>query len=245
MMALNAVVNYLLLHGAASVSGVSTKNGRIFVGAFAGGLYGGICVVYGETVAAANVVRLLILGVIGIISFGLDRQSMRAVLLFFIHNITLDGIMELTRRTDSVSMIIASGTIAMLCRFLRIESVSEKRFAKIVINYRGKAVALNAFHDTGNSLIDPITGERMLVISSQAACELTGLTKQELASPINTLCQRRIRGLRIVPFSSVGKENGLMLAMRFSDASVDGKPVKIVAAFASEGMNEYDALMGG
>ena len=244
-MGLYAAVNYLLLRGAAIVSGVRTKNSRITFGVLIGGVYGGLCVVYGESAAAANTVRFLVLALTGIISFGLHRQSIRAALLLIILNLTLDGITELTHKTDSISLIIASGIIAVICRFLRFDSISEKRFTQIVINHRGKAVALNAFHDTGNSLMDPITGERMVVIGPRAACALTGLTKEELASPITTLCQGRIRGLRIVPFSSVGNENGLMLAMRFSDVRVDGKPANIVAAFAAEGMNEYDALMGG
>ena len=245
MVSLNTAVNYLLLRGASEISGFGRSKMRTVVAACLGGLYSGICLIGGHSLSGMMIVRCVILIIVSVIAFGISVQSLRSGIVFMILNFSLEGVLQLINQVNEITMTFCACVISLLCRFAISGSPMRKRLISVIINYRGKAVKIKALHDTGNSLVDPISGEKMLVINHAVASELTGLTKEELASPINTLREGRVGGMWLVPFSSVGNANGLMLAIRFSDAILDGKPVSIVAALAAEGLEDYDALIGG
>ena len=105
-----------------------------------------------------------------------------------------------------------------------------------------------ALCDTGNQLRDPVTGEHVLVVGAQVAGELLGLTARQLANPADTLMTAKIQGLRLIPYTTVGRSRGLLLAVRMKDIRVDGRRTDALVAFAPEGLGEnggYQALTGG
>jgi len=100
--------------------------------------------------------------------------------------------------------------------------------------------------DTGNCLRDPVTGASVLVVGAQAARLLTGLTQQQLRSPLTTL--GTIPGLRLIPYRTVGTGAGLLLAMRFQNVRIGSWQGSTLVAFAPEGLemgHPYQALTGG
>ena len=107
---------------------------------------------------------------------------------------------------------------------------------------------LLALRDTGNTLRDPITGKQVMVINLEAASKLTGLTRQQLQAPLETIAKRPIAGLRLIPFHTIGQGSGMMLAMAFEDVIVNGRKERSVVAFAPENFGEkgvWQALVGG
>ena len=170
---------------------------------------------------------------------------MKSGIIFLILILSLEGALQIINRSDEITITFCACVILLLWRFVICGLPMRKNMISVIIKYHGKVIKIKAFRDTGNSLIDPISGEKMLVISHRIASELTGLSKEDLAAPINTISEGRVRGLWLVPFSSVGNAEGLMLAIRFSDVLLEGKHVSIVAALAAEGLNDYDALIGG
>ena len=123
-----------------------------------------------------------------------------------------------------------------------------REFVPVTLTYQGKTASFTALRDTGNSLRDPITGEPVLVVAGEIGEALTGLTRKQLSSPLETMAARPLPGLRLIPYHAVGSSGGMLLAMRFPGAVVGKKEQTVLAAFAAEGLNYtgmYQALTGG
>ena len=102
--------------------------------------------------------------------------------------------------------------------------------------------------DSGNTLRDPITGEQVLVVSGSVGQRLTGLTEHQLRHPLETLAQRPIPGLRLIPYKAVGQTGGFLLGLRMEQVKVGQVVTDAVVAFTAEdfGRGEvYQALTGG
>lgn len=70
-------------------------------------------------------------------------------------------------------------------------------FYQVFITQRGKSVMVKALYDTGNGLIDPYIGEPVHVIASDVFEKLGGKKENKV---------------RLIPFSSVGCQNGMLEA---------------------------------
>ena len=98
--------------------------------------------------------------------------------------------------------------------------------------------------DTGNTLTDPITGQQVIVVSSDIARQLLDLTEKDLKDAAAAV--QRIPGGRLIPFSSVGTPGGLLPAKKFQNVTVGSRQGSCILAFAPHKLGEgYDALTGG
>jgi stage II sporulation protein GA (sporulation sigma-E factor processing peptidase) len=121
-----------------------------------------------------------------------------------------------------------------------------KHFVPVELSYGGEKVTLTALQDTGNSLRDPLTGQPVLVIGANAAQKLTGLTPEQIRDPAKALTA--LPGLRLVPYRAVGRQNGMLLALKMDNVKIGAFRGSRVVAFAPEGLGEngeYQALTGG
>ncbi len=100
---------------------------------------------------------------------------------------------------------------------------NQKNYCTTVIKVNGKEIAMQMLIDTGNGLKDPFTGGDVIIASFSAMQEVFSLeTKKiflqqtlkqsELAEYI--LQKEKEISFRFIPFSSVGKEHGLLLTFR-------------------------------
>ena len=98
----------------------------------------------------------------------------------------------------------------------------------------------------GNTLRDPITGEPVLVVAGSVGQRLTGLTEDQLRTPLETLARRPIPGLRLIPYRAVGQSGGMLLGVRMDKVSVGSRQGSAIVAFAPEGLGGeglYQALV--
>lgn len=93
----------------------------------------------------------------------------------------------------------------------------------IEITYEEKVVKLNALMDTGNLLKDPISGYSVIVAEANKLIEIIPKTVIENINKIingdeenilNCIENKYKSRFRIIPFSSLGKENGMLLGFR-------------------------------
>ena len=148
---------------------------------------------------------------------------------------------------DMSALVLAAAGLWALCRF-GVGTVGEQTYVPVTIRHDGRELKVLALRDTGNTLRDPITGEPVLVAGAVVATELLGLTEHQLAHPVETLARGAVPGLRLIPYHSVGRSGGMMLAMRMKDASVGKTRGDVIVAFAQEeiGRGEmYRMLTGG
>lgn len=245
---LNAVVDFLLLMGTNALAGFPSDWKRNLGAAALGGLYGGVCLLPGFSFLGNILWRVVFLGVMGFIAFGWNRGSLKRTGLFLLLSMAMGGIAMGMGKGGIASLICSGGAIWLLCKVSFGDMVGGKSYVPVTIRYGSREVRVLALRDTGNSLTDPVTGERVLVLGTTAAMNLTGLTRQQLLSPLETMAKGVLPGLRLIPYRAVGRGSGMLLAMRFRDVTLGDRKQEAIVAFDPGGLGEeqmYQALTGG
>ena len=119
-------------------------------------------------------------------------------------------------------------------------------YVPVELSYDGKTVNIMALRDTGHHLRDPISGKEVLVVDSNVAEILTGLSQEQLNNPVDNLA--KAVGLRLIPFRSVGCSAGFLLALSADRTLIGGSRRNCVVAMAPQVLDEsgkFQALMGG
>ena len=247
-MLLNFLVDFLLLLGTNRLSGFPTQRWRCAGSALLGSVYSGACLLPGFRFLGNFLWRCVSLGLMGLMAFGCNASALKRGGIFLLLTMAMGGIALSVGRGDLVSLVLCAG----LCLLLSILSfggqVGGREYIPLKIDYNGRSESLIALKDTGNALKDPITGEQVLVVSAEVAGRLTGLTKQQLQHPMETLLVRPIPGMRLIPYRSVGNPGGFLLAKRFDEVVIGNRRQSAVVAFAADGLGTgeiYQALTGG
>ncbi len=243
---LNFCVNCLLLAGTGRMAGQGVVPGRLLCAGLLGAAYAAGCLTPGFQFLGALHWRLISLTLMSLIAFGPEKSGWKAGGIFALLTMALGGMAMVVGQGRGWAMPLCAVGVRLLGQF-SLSGRQERRLLPVEISGRGKTVRLTALQDTGNELRDPVTGERVLVIGGGSAQQLTGLTVQQLRQPLETLTHAPIPGLRLIPFHSVGAENGLLLAMRFPRVKIGEKECPGIVAFAPQqlGGEEYQALAGG
>lgn len=127
----------------------------------------------------------------------------------------------------------------------------------VKVSVFGRSMPLTALCDTGNTLRDPVSGRPVLVASAEKLQALWPpelgplLTPSAVRSPTQTLEQlarvsQNAARFRLLPYSAVGVESGLLLTVRTDWASVNGKKRErlLIALSPTAVGNGCDALWG-
>lgn len=245
---LNTLVDFLLLMGTNTLAGFSGSWKRCLGGAVLGGIYAGVCLLPSFRFLGSLLWRCVFLGLMASVAFGWGRGSIKRIGVFLLLSMALGGIASGLHRIRLPELILSSAALWLLCRVSFGNGVGQQSMVPVVIRHGKGKVEVLALRDTGNTLRDPVTGEPALVLSADAAAVLTGLTRQQLESPLETLAEGKIPGLRLLPYRAVGRGSGMLLAMTFADVTIGKKRGKALVAFDPGGLGTetmYQALTGG
>ena len=239
---LNLLVNLLLLLAAGRLCGHSVKPARSVSAAFLGGVYAASCLLPGFYFLGNMLWRMVSLSVMSMIAYGLSADSLRRGTAFAVLSFAVGGAV-----TDAgmVTVLCAAVVLSILCFFISCGGVSGVQYVPVELSYKEKRLNLTALRDTGNLLRDPITGREVLVIGADAAEALTGLTKEQLKKPVESM--EALPGLRLIPYRSVGS-SGFLLALRLQDVKIGAWSGSSLVALAPEKLSAegvYQALTGG
>ncbi len=137
------------------------------------------------------------------------------------------------------------GAYFLIVAFQKLIKRSTKRsFARIKLYRLGKAVELTALIDTGNMLTDPLTGRKVIIAEAKTLSPLFSFDIENMLSDEENLPL----GFRLIPYSSIGKKNGLLAAFVPDLVEIDAKKADnvITAVFDGvlSGRGDYNALIG-
>lgn len=241
---LNFIVDFLLLLGTNRLAGFPPDARRCALAAALGGIYGGACLLPGFSFLGSLLWRTVCLALMAGLAFGLSKGALKRGGVFLLLSLALGGLAGSLGRGDILTLCLAAGGVWGLCRAAFGETVGGQEYVPLRLAYGGKALSLTALRDTGNTLRDPVTGEPVFLICGQAAETLTGLSQEALRHPLETLAQRPIPGLRLIPYRAVGSGSGMLLGLKFRDVKLGNKTLDAVIAFAPEGLgNTCQALV--
>ena len=248
VMLLNFLVDFLLLLGTNRLSGFPAAPGRCALAAGLGSIYAAGCLLPGFRFLGNFLWRCVSLCLMALIAFGLRTDAVKRGGVFLLLSLALGGMALCFTRQNFAALTLGAAGVWLLCRISFGDGAVGREYVPVKLSYQGRTASFTALRDTGNTLHDPITGEPVLVVSGKIGEQLTGLTTEQLASPLETLTAHRLPGLRLIPYRAVGNQNGLLLAMRFSQATIGNRQESILVGFAPEGLGQsgmYQALTGG
>ena len=246
VMLLNFLVDFLLLLGTNRLAGYPPGTGRAALAAAFGGVYSGVCLLP-EVRFLGNILwRMVSLGFISVIAFGFNQSAVRRCVLFIILSLALGGIAQGMDRNGFVSLLAGAGFVCLLCVVGFQGRAGAHTYVPVELRYGGKRLRITALRDSGNTLRDPVTGQQVLVVGAEVARQLTGLTRQQLERPVESMGV--IPGLRLIPYRTVGNPGGMLLALRIPETRIGTWKGSAIVAFAPDGIGagkEYQALTGG
>lgn len=237
------VVSVLLIIGSGRLCNHPVDVFRGLIGALLGAVYSGLCLLPQLRSLGSPVVRVVCLLGVGVVVFGLRKQAARAVIVFAVLNLSVEGCALAIGKNGDRGLLPAALMIFGLCL---LSGRGQAHNEMLRLAYKDRSCVLKALWDTGNTLLDPVTGEQVLVVGPRAARELLGLKQEQLRDPIATMESCPVKGLRLIPYRSVGVNNGLLLGIRLERIE-GGRRRPVVVGFAAEGLEAkgVEALIGG
>ena len=245
LMLLNFAVDLLLLLAADRLCGYSGGWKRRILAAVLGGIYGGVCILPGMEWIGGFWGRLISLGLISGVAFGLRQDAIRRGVMFVFFSMALGGI-ALTFGVGGFWMILMGAAVVVLMCLFGLRGKVGSKYIPVTIRGERGSVDFLALHDTGNTLVDPISGQQVLVASAGIAMKLLGIAAAELKDPVGLM--GKVSGIRLIPYQGVGTEGSLLPARRFEEVTIGNKHGSCLVAFVPHELGKgeaYEALTGG
>lgn len=182
-----------------------------------------------------------------VVAFGLEKGLLRRSVLLILLRLAMEGIALGFGKGGFWALVMAALSICLMC-IMGMDGRPGRQYLPITITHRGRSLQLTALVDTGNTLRDPVSGLPVLVADAEAAWKLLKLTEKELRHPVESLATGGCPGLRLIPYSAVGQERGMLLGLRVDQLLIDGRAEDMIVAFAPQpigGGGKFQALAGG
>lgn len=236
-------VNFLLLMGTNQLCNSDSDLVRIIAAAAFGALHGVLCLLQPTAFLKGRICRIGVLILMAMLAFSFDVSGLRRGGMFLLLSMAMGIVNRESVGIHPWSLLVISALILILS----VVGLTDRRqsFVPVELSYGQNSLQLTALHDTGNTLRDPLTGKPVLVLGADAAEQLTGLTRQQLRRPVETM--GAFPGLRLIPYKAISG-SGLLLALRLPDMKVGSWHGSGLVAFAPEVLNtegRFQALTGG
>ncbi len=259
---LELVVDYFLLLGTAKICALPYRRLRFLAGAAVGAVWSGASFLPGLAWLDAPVMRLALAVCMTLAAFGDQRHLLRCFGAFLAVSALFGGAvyaacllrasraggswpgLRLDMRVLVLAFAICWAAVSLLFR-AGVKNAS-RRIRDVTVERAGRTVRLRALEDTGNSLVDPISGCAAFVAEPAALGGLFTGPEAELLRGPPAEAALRIPGTRLIPYAGVGG-GGLLLAFRPDRVIVDGRERRdLIAAVAAAPMGAggaYDAVI--
>lgn len=245
----NLLANCLILKLTSAISGFALKTIRMILAASLGALYAVLAVAMPSTALLSalgtrvivSVLMVLVAFKIRTLSEFLRRWGMMLLSAFLLAGctfalssvleggaVTYGGLMYISPQGILKAFLFSAGLCIVLVRpigrILSGKAFKEGSIIPVYIRMGDKSVRFYALVDTGNSLIDPITGYPVMVVeaesikailppeiySSVVSNSIGFYTGNDAENDKNPWFKR----VHLIPFKSIGKENGMLTGFR-------------------------------
>ena len=266
---LNVIANYLLLLGSGRITGMPLKRVRILLGACVGAMYAVTVFMPGMEWMLAWPCKCAVGILIVLAAFGGYPGLLRVSLAFFAASAALAGLVMGIELLEGTSLTVQNGVfyssmdirlllvLFVFCYFVL--STVFRRMGRHVgrdligleFELEGEYISLTALRDSGHTLTDPITNQTVIVADFRyVSAALPDCV--EPSDPIGSMRACRlmgIKGVRLIPYRTVGVDCGMLLAIRAKAVKTNGKGMgEYLVALSPNPVDDgggYQALIGG
>ena len=238
----NIIMNYIILYATGIIYKIKPKNIRLFLSSIIGALYA--ILAYMEILDEFVELTFKLILSVSMVYIGLKPQNMKIllkqVLLFYLTSFIFGGIsfalLYFAKPQDiltnngtyigmyPVKVVFLSGIVGFIIikisfKIIKGKISKKELLCKIKIKILQKTVEATAMIDTGNLLKEPITGTSVIVVEKQVMADvipesilnnLDNILKGEYSDNLDKF----ITKLRAIPFSSLGKANGMLIGIK-------------------------------
>lgn len=275
----NLFMNFIILFATQTILKSNIKIIRTFIASILGGIYA-ILMYMSEIRIYSNICLKIILS-LAMVEIAFNPKSIKSffkyLVIFYLTSFTFGGVAFALIYfvspenvvfnngrlvgTYPIKMILLGGILGFIIIVSSFKNIKKKisktdMLCNIKITIENKSKSLISIVDTGNFLKDPISKAPVIVVNSQS---LTGILPGEILDNIKDIINganvnigKYIKKIRIIPFSSLGKENGLLLGIKSDISVINYQDNVIIIKDAIIGIypgilnkeNKYQALVG-
>ena len=141
---LNSVVDFLLLMGTNTLAGFPSAWKRNLPAAVLGGLYGGFCLIPGFRFLGNLFWRLVFLGLMGLVAFGVNRAGIKQTGIFVLLSMAMGGIAFCFGQGRFGGLVLSGGLVWLLSRVAFGERVGRQSYVPVTITRGGRRVEVIA-----------------------------------------------------------------------------------------------------
>lgn len=229
---LNLILDYLLLLLTGRIAGAALFRGRLLLSALLGSAYAGAALLPALGFLHHPLIRVGIGVLMVLIGYGSQRQLGKLILLFFALSAALGGGLYAMRlmglglpalEVKHILLFSAAAYCVMSLAGRKLARHGPREYRKVVVRLGDAAAELTALVDSGNTLTDPVNGKAVVVTEGRCLASLLP-PEIDLLHPAQCLpALRDPRRFRLLPYRSVGVEQGLLLAVRADQVQIDGR----------------------
>ena len=245
----NLCMNYIILFSTAYILKLKRKHIRIFISSLLGAIYA-ILAYANIIPMYTNIITKIILSICMIyIAYNPKhvKGMIKELMVFYLVSFALGGcafaLLYIVRPQDifmkdgvyigtyPLKIALLGGIVGFIVTYISFKIVKSRItkneiIYKTIIKFDEKELEINVMLDTGNTLKDPITGEAVMLIEKE---KLYGLIPRSILDNVENILggefeeeqQFKYRTkLRIIPFTSVGKQNGMMLGIKVDSVKI-------------------------
>ncbi len=263
---INFLMDYLTIYASSKLSGVYSSKLKTGLAALVGGVYG----VFMFEKTFTGLIGIIVSALMIYIAF--SRINIKLVLIFYFNLFLLGGIgMYLNNLFASHKMIgymIYSENIIwltligsvlsvfLICTLFKIfkrNIIKERQIQKILVSFEGKNVIISGLMDTGNLLLDPVTGYPVILVFYEKIKDiLPGSLKLFLSEDghLTTLLDIKYKNIiRLVPYKTAGNESVLkgfrpdFVMLNDNDKRVVKDVIIAVVYRKMSANNEFEAVL--
>lgn len=277
----NLCMNYIILFGTAYIIKIRIKQIRIILASLLGAVYA-VLAYAEIFPMYANLITKIILSICMIyIAFNPKKIKglIKELIVFYLVSFALGGcafaLLYLVRPQDifmkdgvyigtyPLKIALLGGIVGFIITYIAFKVVKTRItkneiIYKAVVNIRGKQLEINVLLDTGNMLKDPISGDSVIMIEKN---KLNSIFPEKILNNIDKILGGDLEStesleyrkrLRFIPFTSVGKQNGMLLGIKADSVTIITDVEEIINKRAIVGIYEktfsksgkYSGLIG-
>ncbi len=260
LIAVNIIINFLLLMLTAKVCKTGYNLLRIVASCFLGGLFSLYIFLPEQHILIELAIRTTVCLILTFIAFGFNNIKffIKASFCYFLSNMLFGGIVFAVWSLfkpggiiinngmvyfDISPIILISTTvisyflITLITRFTKSSGNQNNKYS-LQIFYKDKKIIANCLLDTGNSLTDNISDRPVILINKSLAFLLL---EEELA--VETVPKSKVQGFRVIPYYSV-EHKGLLPAFKADYIIINNQKIySVIVAVTNTDFKDYDGLI--
>jgi len=238
----NIIMNYIIIFVTGLILKKNIKPIRIFLSSLIGALYAIMSYISEIDIYKKQSVKFLLSVVMVYIAFDSKNIKMifKDIIIFYLTSFCFGGaayyllyyispeqivfINGILKGDYPIKIVILGAILGFFVIYFSFKIIKNKINKKVIyynveIYYKQKYVNVKTMLDTGNFLIEPVTGFPVIIVETDKIEKIINkndfnILKEGLSNKLSNLSEELKLRYKIIPFSSIGKNNGMLIGFR-------------------------------